>query len=89
MLTLNIWNRQGPWERRLPLIRRGVAELSPDLVGLQEVLRHESATADQASEIADGLGYQVAFGPAWDIGGGLHFGNAVLSRFSCVVLSAL
>ena len=40
VLTLNIWNRQGPWEQRLAVIRRGLAELEPDVVGLQEVLRH-------------------------------------------------
>ena len=36
--TLNIWNRLGPWEQRLPAIRSGIAELSPDLLGLQEVV---------------------------------------------------
>ena len=81
VLTLNIWNRQGPWERRLPLIRHGLRTLAPDVVGLQEVLRHESIAPDQAHEVADGLGYHVAYGPAWDLGGGLHFGNAVLSRW--------
>jgi endonuclease/exonuclease/phosphatase family metal-dependent hydrolase len=81
VLTLNIWNRQGPWEQRLPLIRRGLAELAPDLVGLQEVLHHNDAPTDQADEIADGLGLKATFGSAWHIGGGLHFGNAVLSRF--------
>ncbi len=81
MLTLNIWNRQGPWEQRLQLIRRGVAELAPDLIGLQEVLHHDDAPADQADEISAGLGYHAAFGAAWHLGGGLHFGNAVLSRF--------
>ena len=81
VLTLNIWNRQGPWEARLPLIRRQLEELAPDLVGLQEVLHHEEVGPDQASAIAGGLGYHVAYGGAWDLGGGLHFGNAVLSRF--------
>ena len=84
MLTLNIWNRQGPWEARLALIRRGIAALGPDLIALQEVLHHDDAAEDQADEIARGLGYQVAFGSAWHIGGGLQFGNAVLSRFPIV-----
>jgi endonuclease/exonuclease/phosphatase family metal-dependent hydrolase len=81
VLTLNIWNRQGPWEQRLPLIRRGIERLQPHLVGLQEVLRHDAVDDDQARQIAAGLDYQAAFGKAWDIGGGLQFGNAVLSRF--------
>jgi endonuclease/exonuclease/phosphatase family metal-dependent hydrolase len=79
--TLNVWNRGGPWERRLDLIRREIERLAPDLVGLQEVLRLEAPRACQAEEIARGLGYEVAFGPAQDAGGGLWLGNAVLSRF--------
>jgi endonuclease/exonuclease/phosphatase family metal-dependent hydrolase len=84
VLTLNIWNRQGPWEKRLPLIRSGIERLAPDVVGLQEVLYHDMGPADQATEIGRGLGYQSAFGEAWYIGGGLRFGNAVLSRFPIV-----
>ena len=86
VLTLNIWNRQGPWEARLPLIQRELATLEPDLVGLQEVLHHDSEPVDQALEIARGAGlsYHVAFASAWHIGGGLQFGNAVLSRFPIV-----
>jgi endonuclease/exonuclease/phosphatase family metal-dependent hydrolase len=37
--TLNIWNRSGPWEERLVLIRKELAALRPDVLGLQEVLR--------------------------------------------------
>src|ERR1700690_1383306 len=74
ILPLNIWNRQGPWEQRLPLIRRGIEALSPDVIGLQEILHHDSSAEDQATEIAAGLGYQCTFGAAWHIGGGLHLG---------------
>ena len=81
VLTLNIWNRQGPWEARLLAIRRGIERLSPDVVALQEVLHLDGAPTDQAEDIAAGLGYHAVFGAAWDIGGGLLFGNAVLSRF--------
>jgi endonuclease/exonuclease/phosphatase family metal-dependent hydrolase len=79
VLTLNIWNRQGPWEARLQLIREGLREHSPDVVGLQEVLWHESRSL--ADAIAEGLGYETAFGAAQDLGGGVLFGNAVLSRW--------
>jgi endonuclease/exonuclease/phosphatase family metal-dependent hydrolase len=80
--TLNIWNRGGPWERRCELIRRELQGLEPDLVGLQEVLRLKGATfrADQSLELAAGLGFHVAYGPADDLGGGLTLGNALLSR---------
>src|SRR5262249_43543330 len=85
LLTLNIWNRQGPWERRLPLIREGVRRLAPDLVGLQEVLHLDGGGPDQAEDVAAGLGYHVVFGRAWAIwGGGLDFGNALLSRWPIV-----
>ena len=79
ILTLNIWNRQGPWEERLPLIRAGIARLAPDVVGLQEVV--EAGSRTQADDIREGLGYEAAFGPAHDLGGGVRFGNAVLSRW--------
>jgi endonuclease/exonuclease/phosphatase family metal-dependent hydrolase len=81
LLTLNIWNRQGPWNDRLRLIRRAVEALAPDIVGLQEVLHHDLEPVDQAQEIGAGLGYHAAFASAWHVGGGLQFGNAVLSRF--------
>jgi endonuclease/exonuclease/phosphatase family metal-dependent hydrolase len=35
-LTLNIWNREGPWERRRELLRTWLERLQPDLIGLQE-----------------------------------------------------
>jgi len=79
ILTLNIWNRQGPWDGRLALIRAGIARLAPDLVGLQEII--EVGGRSQADDIGEGLGYQAAFGPAHDLGGGVRFGNAVLSRW--------
>jgi endonuclease/exonuclease/phosphatase family metal-dependent hydrolase len=79
ILTLNIWNRQGPWEERLPLIRAGIERLAPDLVGLQEVV--EAGGRTQADDIREGLGYHVAFGAAQDLGSGVRFGNAALSRW--------
>jgi endonuclease/exonuclease/phosphatase family metal-dependent hydrolase len=79
VLTVNIWNRQGPWEQRLPLIREGVRSLDPDLVALQEVVRVEGYS--QADDIREGLRYEAAFGVAHDFGGGVEFGNAVLSRW--------
>jgi endonuclease/exonuclease/phosphatase family metal-dependent hydrolase len=88
--TLNIWNKAGPWAERLPLLRKQLIELSPDVLGLQEVLRlipdeknppEPSPQNDQASEIAAGLGYNIAYGAAADYSGGLKFGNALLTRY--------
>src|SRR4029079_19758654 len=67
--TLNIWGRQGPWEARRAVLRRQLAELEVDVIGLQEVLRFDPAQAsgseapvaaaqDQALEIASGLGFE-------------------------------
>ena len=78
-MTLNIWNRQGPWESRLELIRAGIREIDPDLIGLQEVIAHDGKT--QTDDILEGLEYQSAFGVAQDYGAGVRFGNAVASRW--------
>jgi endonuclease/exonuclease/phosphatase family metal-dependent hydrolase len=79
VLTLNIWNRSGPWEDRLALIRAGVSALAPDVVGLQEVV--VDGDKSQAKEIAAGFGYEIAFGRAHSYTSGALFGNAVLSKF--------
>ena len=85
VVSLNIWNNQGPWPERLRLIRRELPTLDAHLVGLQEVLHLDAGQPpDQAQAIADGLGYYTAFASAWHIGGGLQFGNALLSRFPIV-----
>lgn len=76
--TLNIWNRQGPWAERLPLIRDGLAALDADVIGLQEVLGF-TGMPSQAHELAEGTRWNVHHVPAWHIGGGLTFGNAILS----------
>lgn len=79
VLTLNIWNRLGPWDERLAVIRDGLRAMSPDLVGLQEVIEIPGQT--QADIIAEGLGYHAAYGLANPYGGGVSLGNAVLSRW--------
>ncbi|HET7542179.1 MAG TPA: endonuclease/exonuclease/phosphatase family protein [Polyangiaceae bacterium] len=91
--TINVWNKSGPWLSRLGLIRRELERLQPEIVGLQEVLRFRPDHAreapltvhnDQLTEIADGLGYQLAYGIASDYGNGLKFGNALMSRHPIV-----
>jgi endonuclease/exonuclease/phosphatase family metal-dependent hydrolase len=91
--TINVWNKSGPWLSRLALIRRELERLEPEIVGLQEVLRFRpdaatdaplTAENDQLTEIANGLGYQLAYSVASDYGHGLKFGNAVLSRYPIV-----
>lgn len=88
--TLNIWNKSGPWKERLGLIRAELASRTPHILGLQEVLRLlppggapyvPAEQTCQATEIAAGSDYRIAYAAAADYGGGLMFGNAVLSRF--------
>jgi endonuclease/exonuclease/phosphatase family metal-dependent hydrolase len=79
--TLNIWNRCGPWDERLAAIRAGIAELAPDLVGLQEVVRLEPDDGDgldQAAAIGESFGYRIAYARAHDE---RWMGNAALSRW--------
>jgi endonuclease/exonuclease/phosphatase family metal-dependent hydrolase len=71
------------------LLRRGhvaaiaelIAEVKPDIVGLQEVHRGtwQSRFRDQAAEIAAETGLTLEFGPSYAALGG-EFGNAVLVR---------
>ena len=88
--TLNIWNKSGPWLERLALIRRDIETLQPEILGLQEVLRLIPDNSpppplrpdtDQATEIAEGFGYHIAYGVASHWANGLKFGNALLSRY--------
>jgi endonuclease/exonuclease/phosphatase family metal-dependent hydrolase len=36
VLTLNVWNREGPWPQRQRLLQDWLRRLQPDLIGLQE-----------------------------------------------------
>lgn len=76
--TLNIWSRFGPWEDRLVAIRAGLETLAPDVLGMQEVLRF--AGMDQAALVAEGLGYEIAWGLSSE-NHGFPTGNAILSRW--------
>ena len=75
--TFNLWNRQGPWPARRALIRAGLDGLAADVIALQEVLGF-AGQPSQAHEVAP-AGWHVHHAPAWDIGGGLTFGNALVS----------
>lgn len=81
VLTLNIWNYEGNWQQRLPLIRKWIELLDPDLIGLQEVLLGDSQ--DQAAEIFDGFEYHREYAGAmayWN-DESLQIGNLVASRW--------
>ena len=87
--TLNIWNRSGPWLERLPLIRQELARRDIGVLGLQEVLRFvgpDGSEMSQTDEIVEGAEaeYHSAYARGSKLGGGLEFGNAVLSRYPIV-----
>jgi endonuclease/exonuclease/phosphatase family metal-dependent hydrolase len=83
VLTLNIWNRCGPWEERCAAIRQCLRELDADLVGLQEVIvTPDGDRLDQGAALAEGFGYHVCFGASHV--DGYSFGNALLSRWPVV-----
>src|SRR5690349_19782641 len=52
VLTLNTWNRSGPYPERRSLIRTALQRLQPDLLALQEVVGKE-----HADELLSELGY--------------------------------
>ncbi|MGO9931835.1 MAG: endonuclease/exonuclease/phosphatase family protein [Steroidobacteraceae bacterium] len=52
VLTLNVWNREGPWLKRLALIRSWVDRLQPDLIGFQEAV-----DADHTRDLLSDRGY--------------------------------
>jgi hypothetical protein len=54
VLTLNVWNREGPWPERLPLISSWIDRLQPDLIGLQEVV-----DASHTQELLGGLSQRM------------------------------
>jgi endonuclease/exonuclease/phosphatase family metal-dependent hydrolase len=98
VLSLNIWNRSGPWEARLPLLRAGLAAEAAHIVGLQEVMcmagplgslsqLDDLAASESASDPKAGPSYpHRVYAPAWtiDSGSGFTMGNALLSQFPIV-----
>ena len=87
VLTWNLWWRFGDWRAREPAIRSVLADVAPDICGLQEVWG--DAGTDAAQLLAADLGMHATFLPSpapglWQrrIGDdGVAFGNAVLSRW--------
>jgi endonuclease/exonuclease/phosphatase family metal-dependent hydrolase len=91
-MTLNLWNREGPWEARQRLVRAEIERRAPDVVGLQEVLALETedgVVETQAEQILAGLGYEFAWAKGHDLSLGLMFGNALASRFPIMASESL
>lgn len=82
VLSLNIWGGGPLWRLRRKALARRIAQLGPDLIGLQEVhARSTSGEASQAHDLADLLAdYRVIFAPARIAASGRCEGVALLSR---------
>ncbi len=92
--TLNIWNKSGPYQARLPLIREELSRLQLDVFAAQEVLRFDAqpagvSLADQAQELADGMNLSISYGGGSDLGGGLRLGNALFTPHPIVKSEAI
>jgi endonuclease/exonuclease/phosphatase family metal-dependent hydrolase len=83
VLSWNLWWRYGPWEQRREAIAATLAEVEPDLCGLQEVW--SAPGENQAADLAGRLGmhwcWAVAATGRGKAGEELSLGNAILSRW--------
>ena len=79
LVTINIWQEQGPWERRMELLASNLDQLAPDVVCLQEVRYVEGKIPNQAETLAAALKMCCTHEVAQPWGGGTE-GVALLSR---------
>jgi endonuclease/exonuclease/phosphatase family metal-dependent hydrolase len=81
VMTLNIWNLDGPWRDRRTEIVAWIDRLAPDVVLLQEVVEAADGR-NQATWLAErcAADWAVAYGGVGETGVG-RFGNAVVSRW--------
>lgn len=79
IVTLNIWQEQGHWPKRLNLIAARLKPMRPDVLCLQEVRQVPAKVPNQAEILAEKLGMHCRFETVESWGGGEE-GLAVLSR---------
>jgi endonuclease/exonuclease/phosphatase family metal-dependent hydrolase len=81
VVTLNIWQEQGPWQQRMDLLKRRLAALAPDVICLQEVRQVPGRIPNQAQTLAAALQMNYLFEVTQPWGEGDE-GLAILSRFT-------
>jgi len=64
VLTLNTWNCQGDYRKRLSAMTNGLAPLGPDIVLLQEVYSNRDGSDNTARHLARELDINCAYHPA-------------------------
>jgi endonuclease/exonuclease/phosphatase family metal-dependent hydrolase len=81
LLSLNLWNQDGPWPARAQLVRAWLDRLEPDLIGFQEVLNGPGV--DPLGELLSGRGYHIEYARAGPHPANptLDFGVAAASRW--------
>jgi len=79
IVTINIWQEQGPWQQRMAVLARRLEDLQPDVVCMQEVREVEGKVPNQAGTLARDLGMSFTFEVAQGWGGGDE-GVAIMSR---------
>lgn len=84
--TLNIWNTEGPYRDRFPLMIEAIQSINPDILCLQEVYDHPDFP--QVVQFAEFLGYNFqAFTQATRIDG-VPFGQATLAHKALEIVDA-
>lgn len=79
VVTLNIWHDRDPWSARMDYMVLELRRLDPDVIGLQEVLQHESLP-NQAETIARELGLDWYFSSVDPEDRPRRYGNAILTK---------
>ena len=84
VVTLNLWNDQQEWPRRLNVIVPELRRLHPDVVCLQEVLQNPNLR-NQAETLGDSLGCHVQFATVDGPERPKRYGNAILTPHRVLV----
>jgi endonuclease/exonuclease/phosphatase family metal-dependent hydrolase len=84
VVTLNLWNDQQDWPRRLNVIVPELRRLKPDVVCLQEVLQNPNLR-NQAETLGDSLGCHVQFATVDGPERPKRYGNAILTPHKVLV----
>lgn len=83
VMTWNLWGQFGPWTSRKKAITSTLAEVRPDLCGLQEVWLADDQNL--AEELAERLGmywcWKMAAHVSTESSNEVRIGNAILSRW--------
>ncbi len=89
VLTWNLWGRNGDWRRRRDAIAAVIAEVAPDVCGLQEVW--DAPDGNLAADLAERLDLRWCWARAHPPSpeDGVSIGNAVLTRWPIVARDEL